>query len=59
MKQEYAFYKGESLIVIGTAKEIANHLGIKEETVKWYTTPTNINRARKGDTHNRRVAVRL
>lgn len=35
---EYALYKGDDLLSIGTIKEIAHHLKIKEKTVKFYKT---------------------
>lgn len=37
---EYAVYKGEDILCIGTAEECAAHLGIKVESLKWYSTPT-------------------
>jgi hypothetical protein len=38
--QEFAVYKGETFITLGTAKECAAQLGIKPSSFKWYTTPT-------------------
>ena len=37
---EYALYKGDELIIIGTIKEIADYLGIKEDSVRFYNTPS-------------------
>lgn len=37
---EYALYKGDALIIIGTIKEIAEYLEIKEDSVRFYNTPT-------------------
>jgi mannitol/fructose-specific phosphotransferase system IIA component len=37
---EYAVYKGDSLIVIGTIKECAEHMGVLQKTVRYYLTPT-------------------
>lgn len=39
MANEYAVYKGESLICIGTIKECAEHMGVLPETVRYYTKP--------------------
>lgn len=39
MEQEYAVYKGENLLAIGTADECAEKLGIKPDTIKWLTMP--------------------
>lgn len=38
--KEYAVYKGDNLICIGTAKECAVEMGVQPETIKFYTTPT-------------------
>lgn len=38
-KKEYALYKGDNLLKIGTAEEIAEELGIKKETVLFYKSP--------------------
>ena len=54
---EYALYKGETLLVIGTRAEIANELGIDRDTVTFYGTPSYKKRI-KSD-RNRRVLVRL
>lgn len=37
---EYAIYKGDEFLVIGTAAECADFMGWKrEKTVSWYTHP--------------------
>ena len=38
--KEYAVYKGDKFITSGTAEECAAFMGVKPETVKYYTTPT-------------------
>lgn len=38
---EYALYKGEEIIAIGTVNEIAEQLGVKTKTVRKYHTPTH------------------
>lgn len=38
--KEYALYKGDDFITLGTIKEISKETGIKEATLKWYTYPT-------------------
>lgn len=38
MKKEYAVYKGDTLLVIGTADECAKELNVKPETIYYYTT---------------------
>lgn len=38
--KEYALYKGDEFIVLGTVDEIAKFTGIKKESVTFYGTPT-------------------
>jgi hypothetical protein len=47
MTQEYAFYKGEELLLIGTINEIAKARSVKRETINFYTTPTYTRRIAK------------
>lgn len=37
----YGLYKGDEFIDVGTAKELAEKLGVKKETIWFYATPTN------------------
>ena len=37
--KEYALYKGEELIAMGTKKEIAEQLGVSASTIGYYGTP--------------------
>jgi hypothetical protein len=37
---EYAVYKGEDLIVMGTKYECAEKLNVKPDTIVWLTYPT-------------------
>lgn len=52
---EYALYKGEKLLMIGTISEIAEKLNINTESVKFYKTPTY----KKRTTENARRLVSL
>lgn len=38
-KREYALYKGDSFIVMGTIQEIADYLHRSFSTIYYYTTP--------------------
>lgn len=38
--KEYALYKGEELLALGTIREIARQLNIKENTVRRYGSPS-------------------
>lgn len=57
---EYALYKGDEIIGIGTAKELAEKLGIKPETIRWYATPSQEKRvAAAADPENQMIAVKI
>jgi len=38
-KREYALYKGDSFLIMGTIEEIANKLNKSFKTIYYYTTP--------------------
>ena len=42
--KEYAVYRGDDLIVMGTATECAEFLGVKKHTIYWYASPSAENR---------------
>lgn len=58
-KKEYALYKGEELLEIGTIKEIAKKQGVKERTISFYRTPTYLRRRASSKTGNYKVLVSL
>lgn len=37
---EYAYYKGEELITIGTLEELCEKFKVKKRTILFYSTPT-------------------
>ena len=39
LKKEFAFYKGEELLCIGTIPEIAEHEGVLDSTIQFYMFP--------------------
>ncbi|MBQ1793681.1 MAG: hypothetical protein II006_03405 [Peptostreptococcaceae bacterium] len=39
-QKEYALYKGDQFIMIGTAKEIAKERNVCEKSIQFYATPT-------------------
>ena len=60
--QEYAIYKGEEIICMGTAKEIAKKLNIKPKTVQFLSTPAylkRVERKRIYNCNNCMIAVKL
>lgn len=46
--KEYAIYKGDEIIGIGTAKELAEKLKVKRDTIYFWKSPTNLKRTKKG-----------
>lgn len=50
-KQEYAMYKGDEFLVMGTVKECAEYLGVSPRTIYWYSNPS----ARKRSPNNTRI----
>ena len=56
MARDYAVYKGDELLVVGTKKECANFFGIKKMAIEKWATPGYIEKY--GDT-KRKVAIRL
>ena len=55
MRYEYALYKGDELLAIGTVKEIADQIGVTKKTAFHYGTPTY----QKRTSDNARRLVRL
>ena len=55
--KEYALYKGEECLAIGTIKEIAEKMKVNYETIYFYTMPIYKRRSKKSK--NRRVMVQL
>lgn len=55
---EYAVYKGDEFLGIGTAKELAEILKVKVETIKFYSTTSYQKRIKK-ENHNRLISVKL
>lgn len=58
---EYALYKGDKFIDIGTAKELAKKCNVKPETIEFYASPSYLKRLeRVKDKYNKGfVCVRL
>lgn len=57
--KEYAVYKGDDILAIGTDKECAAKLGIKPETVRFYASSKYLSRAEKRKSPNYMIAVKL
>lgn len=44
----YVVYRGEEVVAIGTAEEVAEALGVERQRVEWLATPTAHRRASGG-----------
>ena len=44
MEKEYALYKGDQLLSIGTLEELQDETGLKRRTLLFYGTPSYKNR---------------
>lgn len=38
--KDYAIYKGDKFIDLGSVRYLAKKMNVKEETIKFYSTPT-------------------
>lgn len=59
MAWQYAMYKGEELLSMGTSKEICKEMGIKKETFHFYRTKHYKNIVKNSRLKNRRVIIRI
>ncbi|NIL77147.1 hypothetical protein RhoFasB10_03288 [Rhodococcus sp. B10] len=57
---EVAVYDADSLVAVGKVDDVAEELGVKPETIRWYLAPTYQRRLSKRKTLTKsRVVVRL
>lgn len=56
MAKTFAIYKGEKLLTSGTAKECAEELNVKVETIWYYKSAAY---QKRGSGKNRRIAIEL
>lgn len=58
--KEYALYKGEDLLSVGTISEIAKETGVKRDTIAFYKTPTYQKRlSKRKNIRNARMLIEL
>ena len=53
----YALYRGDELLGIGTAEQLAKERGVSRDTIYWYASPSNLKRVERGV--GRTLAVRV
>ena len=54
--KEYAVYKGDDLLAIGTAQELAKYFNVKPRTVQFWGSPAN-HRRNQNKYGNRKIAI--
>ena len=57
MEREYALYKGEEVLAIGTIADIAKETGVKKQTVSYYKTQAYQNRLERRNALNGNVRI--
>lgn len=58
-KREYALYKGDECLGIGTIKELAQKFNVKEKTISFYSSPAYLKRREKSRLNNYKVVIKL
>ncbi|QNG60370.1 hypothetical protein H4O14_02250 [Bacillus sp. PAMC26568] len=58
--KEYAVYKGDTFICIGTVEECANYLDVSPQTIRFYLSPAYKKRiAKRGETSNSLTVIKI
>lgn len=55
---EYALYKGDKFLALGTKEELAEYLGCKEKTINFYRTKTYQKRIEKSQ-NERYIVIKV
>lgn len=55
--KEYALYKGDEILSMGTIHEIAKELGVKRDTIAYYKTQAYQNRLKRRNSLNGNVRI--
>lgn len=58
-EKEYAVYKGDLFICIGTKQECADFIGVDIETIRFYLTPSYKKRVKNRRGNNHLVVISL
>ena len=59
IKYEYVIYKGDKFLYIGSKKECAEYLNVKENTIYFYTTPTYSKRFMENYDSNKLIILKV
>jgi hypothetical protein len=55
---DYALYKGDTFIDLGSKKRLAERIGVSVSTITFYGTPTYIKRGKREDS-NRYLVIKI
>lgn len=58
-EKEYALYKGDTFIDLGTKKYLAEKMGVKISTIHFMTTPAYKKRIKDEDYSNAYICIRI
>jgi len=58
VKKEFAIYKGDNQIFVGTIEECMKYFGVKRRTIYFWASPANIKRADTGIKPGRKPRIR-
>lgn len=59
MNRYYALYKGDEIITIGTKKDLAIYLNVKESTIEYYSTSWYYNKIKYNNLKNRMYCIKI
>lgn len=59
MNRYYALYKGDEIITIGTKKDLAIYLNVKESTIEYYSTSWYHNKIKYNNLKNRMYCIKI
>lgn len=59
MAVEYALYKGDNFLDIGTIKDLSKRYNISVKTLRWYSTPCYKNKIKNKKNIKSYVVVRI
>lgn len=55
--KEYALYKGEKCLGIGSIRELAEQFNVQEKTIKFYLTPTYKKRVKESKNRKELILI--
>lgn len=57
--KEYALYKGDKLLIIGTIDEIAKNQNVQKKTIYFYHSKAYLKRRKKSNIGNYKILISL